>query len=219
MNIPTNLDKRPLPDFMKIPPLKVTMPFPSNYPGFIPAFYQQNLKIPKLFRSTNFNPSLPHISMGFSQQSLPICPRMRFMEYTCSLGELPIVTGKEIPGNQFYLEKSEIKSEKTNFHSATSNFQIDQLSSKRKYRKKGGYALSALQGEFYEKKIIGTQSSRIKQFWIKKTNTYPFTFKQTKVFKRKNQDGLTVILERHRYDFKRVTPNLVEKKLKKNTSN
>jgi hypothetical protein len=124
------------------------------------------------------------------------------------LGLNPPVTGKEIRGNNFYLEKSPPEKNKK---IQMPYLQKESVSSKRKYRKKGGFALSALQGEFYEKRIMGTQSSRIKDFWKKRTNTYPFTFKQSKVFKRKNPEGITVILERHRYDFKRVTPNLVEK--------
>ena len=88
------------------------------------------------------------------------------------------------------------------------------ISSKRKYKKKGSYVLSGLQENYYNKKIMRIQSIRVKDFWENKTNTYPFIFKQTKVLKENNQDKVILVLEKHQYDYKRVTPNLISKKKK-----
>jgi hypothetical protein len=216
MNNPSFLHKRSRPNFEKIPPLRISSFESLPHTPFLPSFYPTYSHIPPVYQITNFNPSLPHISMGFNSNNYPFTPRVRYLNYSQHLGLNSTVTGKEIRGNHYYLKKSPPEKKKREIQIASIPKEI--VPSKRRYRKKGGYALSALQGEFYEKRVMGTQSARIRDFWKKKTNTYPFTFKQTKVFKRKNREGITVILERHRYDFKRVTPNLIEKSKKSNIS-
>ena len=202
------LQKRPSLDFKNIPPIRVTQPNTHLNNQFISSIFPPNPQTPPYFILTEFNPCLPHISMGFDSYGHAIHQRVRYHNYPHMMKAMPVVTGKEIPGNRYYLKKSPPPKKNEMRRTQNSN---EVVTVKRKYRKKGGYALSALQGEFYEKRVMGTQSSRIKDFWKGKTNTYPFTFKQTKVFKQKNQEGLTIILERHRYDFKRVTPNQVDR--------
>ena len=213
MHNPSFLQKRDSPNFDSIPPLRRNVIPHLRNTSLHSPFHPFYNYYPNQYSNSNFNPSFPHISLGFSQHSMPLASRTRYLDFRTSFPQrIPVVTGHKIPGNQFHSEKT--STGKKSDAKINLKYLNEIVPSKRKYRKKGGYALSALQGDFYEKKVMSTQSSRIKDFWKRKTNTYPFTFKQTKVLKEKDEEGVAVILEKHRYDFKRVTPNLIEKKRK-----
>ena len=217
MQNPSFLQKRDSPNFDSIPPLRRNVISHLRTPNMHSPFNAYFNYYPHQYSNSNFNASFPHISMGFNHHSMPLQSRTRYLDFRNSFPHtIPVITGHKVPGNHFHSEKT--STEKVRNPIVNLKYLNEIVPSKRKYRKKGGYALSALQGDFYEKKVMSTQSSRIKDFWNKKTNTYPFTFKQTKVLKDKDEEGVAVILEKHRYDFKRVTPNLIEKK-KKTDSN
>ena len=209
----TFLKKRSSADFSKIPPLKVSARPLRRPQVYMPYHYPPNPYAPYVFLNTNFNPRMPNTTLGFNYHSTPMYPDTRYFDYVQSTANLPVITANQMKKNVFLSHHKTINSKEKQMPMFLNKEHGGDLNaSKRKYRKKGGYALSALQGEFYEKRVMGTQSSRISQFWTGKPNTYPFTFKQTKMLEGSNEEGITMILERHRYDFKRVTPNSIDRK-------
>lgn len=66
---------------------------------------------------------------------------------------------------------------------------------------------SSRTNELAERKLIANMSNKIKIFWKKYNNTYPFTFKQSRLEKTKNLESPLLLIERHQYNFKRVNPN------------
>lgn len=122
-------------------------------------------------------------------------------------------------------EKSPIVSKKTSFHTEQTNMPNQpQLTSSSKLntflKKRNNFIeenkdLSTFltkENNFKEKKnenysLPCSMTKRIKEFWDKKNNTYPFTFKHLRLQKLQKNDKSLLLLEKQRFDFKRVNPN------------
>ena len=66
---------------------------------------------------------------------------------------------------------------------------------------------STRSSELAERKLISNMSNKIKIFWKKYNNTYPFTFKESRLETTQDQECPLLLIERHQYNFKRVNPN------------
>lgn len=66
---------------------------------------------------------------------------------------------------------------------------------------------STRNNELVERKLITNMSNKIAIFWKKYNNTYPFTFKESRLEITQDQECPLLLIERHQYNFKRVNPN------------
>ena len=58
-----------------------------------------------------------------------------------------------------------------------------------------------------EKKLLASMSLKVKAFWKKENNTYPFSFKQKKIVINDNESKPILLIERQQFNYKRVNPN------------
>lgn len=68
-----------------------------------------------------------------------------------------------------------------------------------------------------EKKLISNISNKIKTFWKKFNNTYPFCFKLNRLEKTDNDEIPLILIEKQQYNFKKINPNnsIMEKNYQK----
>lgn len=58
-----------------------------------------------------------------------------------------------------------------------------------------------------ERKVLNSMINKIKVFWDRVNNTYPFTFKHKKLLGSRNREFSGMVLEKQQFDYKRVNPN------------
>lgn len=61
--------------------------------------------------------------------------------------------------------------------------------------------------ELAEKKLISNICNKIKIFWKKFNNTYPFCFKLNRLEKTDNDEIPLILIEKQQYNFKKINPN------------
>lgn len=60
---------------------------------------------------------------------------------------------------------------------------------------------------YTEKKLLSSMCLKVRAFWNKENNTYPFSFKQKKLLINKEGKLPILLIERQQFNFKRVNPN------------
>lgn len=122
-------------------------------------------------------------------------------------------------------EKSSIPSKKNSFHTEqtnmpnqpqlTSSCKLNTLLKKRNHFIEENKDLSNFlmkENNFKQKKnenycLPFSMTKRVKDFWDKKNNTYPFIFKHLRLQKLQKNKKSLLLIEKQRFDFKRVNPN------------